>query len=578
VGEEIVNRTIRIFQQPIGRRFSVADLAVLIGIAALIAFGVHLATQTPKIIHGPQISLDPSALPYYSFRSLARMFSAYVLSVIFTLVYGKAMATNPTARVILSPLLDVLQSVPILSFLPVFLLSLSAFLPQGPATELASIFLIFTGQAWNLTFSYYQSLTTIPKELREASSIFRFNSWMRFKTLEFPFSMIGFIWNSMMSWAGGWFFLMAAEIFTVGQRDFRLPGLGAYLQAAASAGNVHAILYGIGTLVLIILLLDQFVWRPLLAWSDRFKVEMVENVNPPTSWFYDLISSARIVEWIGNHIGRAVSAGIDHLMARVFTGKTVEYQPPSISRRVLEIIVLLGIAAVFLYGLARGLLLIFQVTPIEWGQIGLSLIATLIRVAIALLIALAWTIPVGVIIGTNARLSRFLQPLVQILASVPATALFPAFLLVLLRLAHGIDLAAELLMLTGTQWYLLFNVIAGAIAIPQDLKYTATMLGLTRLSRWRTLILPALFPYLITGAITASGGAWNASIVAEHIQFAGRVYNTTGIGSLIASATISGNYPLLLAATLSMIFAVVLINRILWRRLYELAEDQYRLE
>ncbi len=555
-----------------------ADLAVLFGIAALIAFGVHLATQTPKIIQGPQISLNPAALPYYGFRSLARMFLAYILSVIFTLVYGKAMATNPTARVILSPLLDVLQSVPILSFLPVALLSFSAFLPQGPATELASIFLIFTGQAWNLTFSYYQSLTTIPKELREASSIFRFNSWMRFKTLEFPFAMIGFIWNSMMSWAGGWFFLMAAEIFTVGQRDFRLPGLGAYLQAAASTGNVHAIFYGIGTLVLIIILLDQFIWRPLLAWSDRFKVEMVENVNPPTSWFYDLISSARLVEWIGNHIGRPISAEIDRLMARIFSGRAAADQPESISRRVLEILVLIAIGAVLLYGIARGLLLIFQVTPVEWGQIGLSLLATLIRVAIALLIALVWTIPVGVLIGTNARLSRYLQPLVQIVASVPATALFPAFLLVLLQLSHGVDLAAELLMLTGTQWYLLFNVIAGTIAIPQDLKYTATMLGLTRLSRWRTLILPALFPYLITGAITASGGAWNASIVAEHIQFAGRVYNTTGIGALIASATISGNYPLLLAGTLSLIFVVVLINRVLWRRLYELAEDQYRLE
>lgn len=269
------------------------DVVVLIGIAVLIYAGIRLALRAPETVEGPTISLSPGALPYYALRSVGRMAAAYLLSLAFTLVYGRLAAYNRRAEQVLMPLLDVLQSVPILSFLPVVLLSLSAILPERTAAELASIVLIFTSQAWNMTFAWYQSLTTIPKELREASAIFRFNGWLRFKVLELPFAAISLLWNSMMSWAGGWFFLMAAEIFTVGQRDFRLPGLGAYLQEAANQGDTRAILWGIGALVLVIVALDQLVWRPLLAWADRFKLETVEGENPPTSWFYNLLRSAR---------------------------------------------------------------------------------------------------------------------------------------------------------------------------------------------------------------------------------------------------------------------------------------------
>jgi ABC-type nitrate/sulfonate/bicarbonate transport system permease component len=298
-------------EQPFGRGFSVGDVVVLIGIAVLIYAGMRLALQAPETVAGPTISLSPRVLPYYALRSVGRMAAAYLLSLAFTLVYGRLAAYNRRAEQVLMPLLDVLQSVPILSFLPVVLLSLSAILPERAAAELASIVLIFTSQAWNMTFAWYQSLTTIPVELREASAIFRFNGWLRFKVLELPFAAISLIWNSMMSWAGGWFFLMAAEIFTVGQRDFRLPGLGAYLQEAANQGDTRAILWGIGTLVLVIVALDQLVWRPLLAWADRFKLETVEGENPPTSWFYDLLRSAHILERLSQGVWRPLSERVD---------------------------------------------------------------------------------------------------------------------------------------------------------------------------------------------------------------------------------------------------------------------------
>jgi NitT/TauT family transport system permease protein len=475
------------------------------------------------------------------------------------------------------PLLDVLQSVPILSFLPVVLLSFSAILPEGVAAELASIVLIFTSMAWNLTFAWYQSLTTIPKEQREASATFRFNGWLRFKTVELPFAALSLIWNSMMSWAGGWFFLMAAEIFTVGQRDFRLPGLGAYLHEAANQGDLQAILWGIGALVLVIVALDQLVWRPLLAWADRFKLEMVESDNPPRSWFYDLLRSSRLAGWLSRAVRRPLGERLDAWLLRRFPARGGEVAAgrghPSLVYA-LAAAGGLGLA----YGVYRAGQMLFGVPARQLVEIGLGVAASLLRVLAALAIALAWTVPVGVAIGTNRRLAAWLQPVVQVTASIPATALFPVFMLLLVGLPGGLNLVAVLLMLMGTQWYLLFNVIAGASAIPQDLRYTAALLQLSRRERWQTLVLPALFPYVITGAIAASGGAWNASIVAEYTQFGGRTLSATGIGATIAQATAAGDYRLLLAATLSMIVAVVLVNRLAWRRLYRLAEERYRME
>ena len=562
-------------EQLFGRGFSMGDVVVLVGIAVFIYVGVRLALQAPETVAGPTISLSPRVLPYYALRSLGRMAAAYFLSLAFTLVYGRLAAYNRRAEQVLMPLLDVLQSVPILSFLPVVLLSLSAILPERTAAELASIVLIFTSQVWNMTFAWYQSLTTIPVELREASAIFRFNGWLRFKVLELPFAAISLIWNSMMSWAGGWFFLMAAEIFTVGQRDFRLPGLGAYLQEAANQGDTRAILWGIGALVLVIVALDQLLWRPLLAWADRFKLEMVEGENPPTSWFYDLLRSAHILEWLSRGVWRPLSERLDYWFIRRAAAEARVEKP---SRPYLFFLLALLVGLGLAYGGFRAALMLTAVPARQWGEIGLGVLATLLRVSVSLLIALAWTIPVGVAIGTNPRAATYLQPVVQVVASVPATALFPVFLLLIVGLPGGLNIAAIVLMLTGTQWYLLFNVIAGASAIPQDLKYTSAIIGLSRWERWRTLILPSLFPYIITGAITASGGAWNASIVAEYVEFGGKTLFIPGIGALITRATATGDYHLLLAATLAMVLAVVLINRLFWRRLYRLAEERYRME
>jgi NitT/TauT family transport system permease protein len=564
-------------EQPNERSFTMGDLAILLGLAVFLYLGVRLAHDVPRVIQGPRINLTPDSLPLYASLSVGRMAAAYFLSILFSLVYGRAAAYSDRAEKILMPLLDVLQSVPILSFLPVVLLSLSAFLPQSLAAELASIILIFTSQAWNLTFAWYQSLTTIPKELREASTIFRFNNWMRFKVLELPFAAVSLIWNSVMSWAGGWFFLMAAEIFTVGERDFRLPGLGAYLQAAANQGDIQALLWGIGVLILVVVLLDQLVWRPLLAWSERFKLTLVSEDREVYSWFYELLRTSHILDRLRLRVIQPLSERLDGWMLQVFPAAPAAEKNNN-RRSVDSYLIVLVLVVVLTYGGYRVAGMLFSLDLAEWLQILYGLGATLLRVIAALTVALIWTIPIGVAIGTNQRLASILQPLVQIIASVPATALFPAFLLILLNLPGGLNLAAILLMLMGTQWYLLFNIVAGASSIPQDLKYTTTMLQLKGWSRWRTLILPALFPYVITGAITASGGAWNASIVAEYVSFAGKSYNVTGIGSVIAQATSAGNYALLLAGTLSMVLIVVLLNRLVWRRLYRLAEDQFRME
>jgi len=564
-------------QQPAQRTFGWADVVVIAIVVVLIYAGVRLSFGAPAAVAGPSISLQPEVLPYYAIRSVGRMAAAYVLSLLFALVYGRAAAYHRRAEQVLMPLLDVLQSVPILSFLPVVLLGLSTVLPQAVAVELASIVLIFTSQVWNLVFVWYQSLTTIPGELNEASTIFRFNTWLRFRAVELPFASIGLIWNSMMSWAGGWFFLMAAEIFTVGERDFRLLGLGAYLHEAASQEDYGAIAWGIAALVLVIVLLDQLVWRPLLAWSDRFSLEMVESDNPPRSWFYDLLQRAYVSRWLDHHLRQPLLNSIDALLVRP-AGTQPGLSEGRARRPWAVYALLLLVGAGVVYGLEQAGEMLVQVPAAQWSEIAAGLAVTFSRVLVALLVALAWTIPVGVLIGTNPRAAAVLQPLVQIAASLPATALFPVLLLVLLGLPGGLNLAAVLLMLMGTQWYLLFNVIAGAAAIPEDLKFTSRLLKLGRRERWRTLILPALFPYIITGAITASGGAWNASIVAEYFQLGGRSHQVTGVGALIASATASGDFHLLLAATLSMILTVVLINRLFWRRLYRRAEGQFRME
>ncbi|HZR46098.1 MAG TPA: ABC transporter permease subunit, partial [Candidatus Manganitrophaceae bacterium] len=411
---------------------TIGDGLILLGIAAVLYTGTRLAFNAPAAIAGPDISLSPRALPWYALLSIGRMAAAYFLSLVFSLIYGYAAARNRTARLILMPTLDVLQSIPILSFLPVVLLSLNALLPKELAAELAAIILIFTSQAWNMTFSFYQSMTTLPHELQEASAIFRFDPWLRFKTLELPFAAIGLLWNSMMSWSGGWFFLMAAEIFHVGERDFRLPGLGSYLQTAADQGNLSAVLMGVGTLVLVIVLLNQFVWRPLTAWTDKFKMEMVEGEEPPNSRLLEALSRSWLVEQFGSRIWRPCSEWVDDRFRRRMRP---DIPPPEglsgekpLSPWAIGLAV--GFVSATVYGSYRAALLLLALPVSAWGAMGVGIIATLVRVGVSLLIGLLWTVPVGVVIGTNRRWAALLQPIVQVAAAIPATALFPVLLLI----------------------------------------------------------------------------------------------------------------------------------------------------
>ncbi|QBD83613.1 ABC transporter permease subunit [Ktedonosporobacter rubrisoli] len=566
-------------------RFGPVDLLIILTLIAAIAFLMIAASHwaapfTPSV----QISLSPAKLPLYAGYSLLRMALGYLLSLVFTLVYGHIAASHRRAEPIMISLLDILQSIPILSFLPAVILALVAAFPHSNiGLELASVILIFTSQAWNMTFSFYHSARTQPKDLQEFASIARLRPWQRFLKLELPSSMIGLIWNSMMSWAGGWFFLMAAEQFTLGARSFQLPGLGSYLQVAANEGNTGALILGLFTLILLIILLDLFFWRPLVAWADKFKVEMSSGSDVPSSPILNLLRNSALVANANRYLFRPIGTFLSRILNRLqplpaepFAQET-EIQASPVAKRVINIVCGLALLALVIFGLFSAVRMLTQVNFGVWGSLLLSAGVTWLRTLAALLIGVVWTVPVGVAIGLSPRWSRLLQPVVQVIASIPATALFPVLLLALADLPGGLSLAAILLMLLGTQWYILFNVIAGAMAIPSDLREATTIYHVTSWRRWTTLILPAIFPYLITGLLTASGGAWNASIVSEYVQFNQHTLSTIGLGASIAAAAASGDFPVLLAGTLLMAAVVVVINRLLWKRLYALAERRYTL-
>jgi NitT/TauT family transport system permease protein len=526
-----------------------------------------------------EISRSPAMLPVYAAYSLLRIITiAYILSLAFTLVYGYVAAYNARAERVMVPLLDILQSIPVLSFLPGVMLAMVALVPhQQLGVEMGAILLIFTGQVWNMAFSFYSSLKSIPREMREAGKVYQFNWYQRFTNIELPYAAIGLVWNSMMSVAGGWFFLMACEVFVLGNKDFRLPGLGSYLQTAASAGDTHAILWGVGTMIAVIVLMDQIVWRPVIAWAEKFKMEQVESADAPQSWFLDLIQHSRGLvglkrrtllparEWLALRFVRqhhSTAPGVSRPAWKVWTGR---------------LIAAVTVCAIF-YAVVRATGMISQLSRADFTALLTGAFATFLRVLAALFIGALWTIPVGVAIGFNPRLARIAQPLAQIAASVPATALFPIVLLLLIKIGGGMGIGSVLLLLLGTQWYILFNVIAGAMAIPTDLKEAADLFQFTESQRWRRLILPGIFPYLVTGLVTASGGAWNASIVAEYFRLKDQTFSTVGLGAVISRATDAGNFDLLLASTIAMAIVVVTINRLVWRRLYRLAAARYVLE
>jgi len=556
-----------------------ADGVVVLGVLALLALIAHVGSaamvsfRPPDV--SPTISLDPRNLPEYALRSTTRMFIALGASMLFTLIYGSVAAHNRRAERVLVPLLDILQSVPVLGFLSITVTGFIALFPGSLlGLEAASIFAIFTSQVWNMTFSFYQSLRTVPKELSEAAALYRLSRWHRFTRLEAPSAAIPLLWNAMMSFGGGWFFVAASEAISVLNKDYTLPGIGSYVAAAVSAQDLSALGWAIVTMAVIILLVDQLFWRPLVAWSDKFRLEQSSSGDAPQSWVYDLLNSSRIPSLCSSALAPAIAA-LDRLMSvllgRVSDGAGESEAPGA--DRLYNLSLWLAIGA-----------LIAAVVHFVLVTVGLAEVATafrlgidtLLRVTVLLVFAtLIWT-PIGVVIGFNPRLAGRLQPVVQFLASFPANFIFPFATLFFIRSHISLDWGSIVLMALGAQWYILFNAIAGAQTIPSDLREMADDVGLKGLERWRKLIIPGIFSAWVTGGVTASGGAWNASIVSEVVSWGGTTLTANGLGAYIAQATSAGDWPRITLGIGMMSLFVVGINRLLWRRLYGLAERKYQ--
>jgi len=545
---------------------------------AIVSTGVYWFQKPVPVV---AISSSFSALPVYAFYSIVRMAIAYLLSLAFAVSYGYIAAYNPRIEPWMVAVLDILQSIPVLSFLPPVVLAMVAFIPgRQLGIEMAVILLIFTGQVWNLAFSFYSSLKAIPREMIEASRIYRFSGWQRFWQLEMPYSTIGLIWNSIVSVAGGWFALIFCETFTMGDRNFQLPGLGSYIQVATNDGDVRALLAGIAAVVLIVVATDQLIWRPLIAWSDKFKFEQVEAADQVKSPILEALRRSKIWQSLPDRIWNRVEEPVYRRLSHSEESRVMRPLDDNRKRKTSPALWALAIAGVSAgcWAAAQAILMLKTVSWLDLRLLLEGAGATFLRVNASLLISAAWTIPVGVAIGFSPRLARIVQPVAQIMASVPATAFFPIILIGLVRIGGGLGIGSIALMLLGTQWYILFNVIAGAMSIPSDLREVASLYRFTRWQRWTRLILPGIFPYLITGMVTASGGAWNASVMAEYSKVKGVTLETIGLGAQIDAATDSGRFAMLLVATILISLMVITMNRLVWRKLYRLAETRFKLE
>lgn len=565
-------------------RFSWVDAVVAVFVFALLYFLVKLGTGmgVPFSMHDqPHISLAWWMLPYYAGRSLLRMFIAFAGSLVFTFIYGRIAARYRAAEMVMIPLLDILQSVPVVGFLAATITGFIALFPHSLfGVELASIFTIFTGQVWNMTFSFYYSSKSLPRELTEASNMIGLDGYTRFTRLELPFSMIGLVWNSMMSFGGGWFFLTYSESITVLNRTIQLPGIGSYMATAMQQGNIGALVAAIITMVILIVLVDQLFWRPIVAWSQKFKVELSNSGDDPTSWFLQFLRRSRLAGWLADDVFGAVFKAVDNFALRMAKRRRISHRPvrSGRGRRIFGMAAAICLAVLAVYYGAIGLR---EILHIGWRHIGyvcLLGLYTLLRVFASTALACLWTVPVGVAIGSSPRASRIAQPLVQVASSFPANMLFPLVTVLYLQWHVSLQIGAIPFMMLGTQWYILFSVIAGSMAIPNDLKEATKVLGLRGRERWKRLYLPAIFPYVVTGCITASGGAWNASILAEVVSWHHRTLFASGLGSYIVGATASGRWPDIILGIAVMAALVTLVNRTLWRPLYAIADKRFRLE
>jgi NitT/TauT family transport system permease protein len=561
-------------------RFSPLDVLVAVGMVALLWSAIRLgqAMGAPSTHVGERVSTATANLPYYAARSLLRMFIALGLSVGFTFVYGTAAARSRRWRAVLIPFLDILQSVPILGFLTITVTFFVGLFPGSSlGLECASIFAIFTSQAWNMTFSFYHSLITQPAELDEAARMFRLTKWERFWRLDVPSSMIGLVWNGMMSFGGGWFFLAASEAITIaGGRSKALPGIGSYVQVAEANKDLPAIGLAIVVMVVMVVGVNVLFWRPLVAWAEKFRVETSESADAPRSVMLDVLRRSNVPEAVGRPL-RPVGRLLDRA-TRPFGLAEYPLNDPQAKRRAGDVAFIGVMTALIGWGVWRALVY-FDKRGV-FGQfphcLGLGAI-TFGRVVVLVVVSTLVWVPIGVKIGMSPRLSRYAQPVVQVLASFPAIFLFPLAIVVFQHLGITLDVGGIVLMALGAQWYILFNVIAGASAIPTDLREMATQFRLPWRQKWRELILPAVFPYYVTGGITAAGGAWNASIVAEYVLYGKTPIVAHGLGAYITQASANSDFARVLTGVVVMSFYVVVVNRAVWRPLYRLAETRYSL-
>jgi NitT/TauT family transport system permease protein len=571
----------------IRRSFTWVDFVVLVGVFGFSWTVLHFGKG--MIVHfdenqSPAISTDVLNIPYYAGRTVLRMWIAFGFSLLFTFGVGYAAAKSRVARSIILPALDILQSVPVLGFLSITVTGFMALFPGSLlGVECASIFAIFTGQVWNMTFGFYHSLVTIPKDLQEAATNFRLSRWQRFGTLEVPSSMHSLIWNSMMSFGGGWFFVAQSEAITVLNKNIKLPGLGSYMATAVEKGDNTAAICAILTMLAVIIASDQLVWRPLLAWADKFKMELIESGEAPQSWLYNFLRRAYIFPWIEEHIFYPISDGLTRLKRGMKLFEAVPQRSRNLLGRIFSGLVggliALWVGYEVVLGIVAAIDTVYNhVTVAQFAQLFFLGLLTMGRVALMTIVAtLIWT-PIGVWIGFKPRIARLAQPLAQIAASFPVNMTFP-FMVGFFVASHlGINWGSIILIAMGTQWYILFNVIAGAMAIPNDLKEAAHTYGLGGWALWRTLILPAIFPFWVTGACTAAGGAWNASIVAELATWGSTTLKADGLGAFIAEVTQKGDTPMIICSIAVMCVFVVITNKLLWRRLYGYAEKRFHLD
>jgi NitT/TauT family transport system permease protein len=552
-------------------------LMLVVGAMVLIVYGGEQTTLPLSALDTSPVSLDPVHLPFYALRTTMRMLLAIVCSIIFTLVYATLAAKSRRAEMVMIPLLDILQSVPILGFLTftvVFFLNL--FPGQVFGAELACVFAIFTSQAWNMTFSMYQSIRNVPKDLDEASQSFHLSGWQRFWRLDVPFAMPGLIWNTMMSMSGGWFFVVASEAITVGNTTITLPGVGSYVALAIQKQNLPAIGYAILTMLLVIIAYDQLLFRPVVAWADKFRFEQTASGTAPTSWMLDLFRSTRALR-ATTYPFAALNRTFSnlHLAIPEFLRIPIRPGPPS---RIIDAIWL----ALLLSGTGYAGWKAYRYMSATLGfhdlltAVGYGLM-TLLRVIVLISLATLIWVPIGVWIGLRPKLAERVQPLAQFLAAFPANLAFPVFVVIIVRYSLDPNIWLSPLMILGTQWYILFNVIAGASAFPTDLREAAGSFHLKGWRWWAKVILPGIFPYYITGAITASGGSWNASIVAEVASWGETHLTANGLGAYIALATEAGDFPRVVLGITIMCILVTLFNRLLWRPLYAFGERRLRL-